>query len=96
MERFGPADFNGAIQGTAACNLRDRTRDVVSSKGLDPYGRYPNGGAAGRGLGNACQELEELGGLDDGVRDRRVSDQLLLRKLRAKITASLQTLGAHH
>src|SRR5262249_30884594 len=30
VERFGPADFNGAIQGRACRDLRDRACDIVS------------------------------------------------------------------
>jgi hypothetical protein len=67
IERFGPADFNGAIQGSARCNLRDRTRDIVSGNRLDMYGGHANGVAMRSGVGDAPQELEELRGLDDRV-----------------------------
>jgi hypothetical protein len=40
---FGPADFNGAIQRSARRNLRDGTRDIVSSNRLDQHGRHANG-----------------------------------------------------
>src|SRR4029453_12826580 len=81
IERFGPADFNDAIQGSAPRNLRDSMRDVVGGKGLDTYRRHTNGLAWRSGVGDTLQELEELRGLHDRVRDRRVFDQRLLRTL---------------
>ena len=94
MERFGPADFNGAIQGSARRNPRDRTRDIVRRNRLDEHRRHTNGVAVGGGVGDALQELEELRGLDDRVRDRGFLDQLLLRELRAEVAAFQQTFGS--
>jgi hypothetical protein len=88
IERFGPADFDRAIQGRGGRNLRNRTRDIVSRNGLDMHRRHADGVAMGSRVGDAPQELEELRGLNDRVRNRRAFDQLLLRRLRAEITAS--------
>ena len=52
IEGFGPADFNGAIQGSACRNLCDCTRDIVSGDRLDQDGRHANGVPVGGGVGD--------------------------------------------
>ena len=95
IERLGPTHFNGAIQRSARRNLRDHTRNIVGSDRLDEHRWHANGAAVAGGVRDGFQELEELRGLDNRVRDRRLLDQLLLRKLRAEIAALQQTSSAH-
>src|SRR5262249_48850570 len=88
VERFGPADLNGAIQRRACRHPGAWACHIVGRNWLGVYRRHSNGRAVSRGVSDVHQELEELRRLDDRIRDRRGFDQLLLRKLGAKVAAS--------
>ena len=65
IERFGAADFNGAIQRIACRDLVDRACDIVSRNWLEMHRWHANGGAVGSGVGDVRQEFEELRSLNN-------------------------------
>src|SRR5438552_8420217 len=80
-----PRHFNDAVQRCSHCDPANRNRNIRGRYGLEQHGgdvhRIPVGGI----VGDAFEELEELRSADDRVRDRRVSDQLVLGDLRAEV-----------
>ena len=95
MERFGPADFNGAIERRAHGDARDRTGDILGGDRLDERRRDANDIAVSGSVSNGRDELEELCGLNDRVRDRRLLDQLLLRELGAEVGVRRETPASY-
>src|SRR5882724_10678391 len=82
-----PRDLDDAVHRSRLGDPTHRLRDVLRRYGLEQHGgdahRIPVGGL----VCDALKELEELRGADDRVRDRRVSDQLLLGDLRSEVAA---------
>ena len=95
MERFGPGDFNGAIEWRPHRDARDRTGDIVRGDRLDERRRDANNIAVSGSVSNARDELEELCGLDDRVRDRRFLDQFLLREFGAEVGVLQETSASY-
>ena len=65
MERFGPGDFNRAIERRAHRDARDCTGDIVHGDRLDERRRDANDIAVSGSVSNGRDELEELCGLND-------------------------------
>src|SRR6185503_3161544 len=77
--------FSGAVHWGAHGDPADRLRDVVSRHGLKEHGWQPDRRSDGGVIGNALDELEELRGVNDRVRDPATLDQRLLSAFRAEV-----------
>src|SRR5262245_3705221 len=83
-----------AIHGGAHGDPADCLRDVIRRHRLEKHRGHPDGRSNGRVVGNALDELEELSGVNDRVRDAATLDQGLLSVLRAEIWAVEYPLGS--
>ena len=69
MELLGPGHLDDAVRRRADGDVRDRTGHVLGGHGLDEHVCQAHRVSAGGRVGYAVDELEELGGVDDRVRD---------------------------
>ena len=90
----GPAISMTPFAGRPLADLAHGSGDVVRCDRLDQHMREPHRVTVRGRVGDALDELEELGRMDDRVGDRAVPDQLLLRDLRPEVAALGQALGA--
>ena len=91
----GPATSTPPSSGAAQCHAADRLRDVIGRDGLEEHRRHADLAVLGSPVGDAGDELVELCGVHDRVRDRGLLDQLLLRNLRAQVAAVRRSFGPH-
>src|SRR4029077_1339995 len=88
--------FNGAVHRRAHGDPADPRRDVISRHGLKEDRRHADRRSDRGVIGNAFDELEELRGVNDRVRDPATPDQSLLSALRAEVRAVRDPLRADH
>src|SRR5262249_15719346 len=94
-ELLGPGDLDDPVHRRADGDVRQRAGHVLGGHGLDEHVCQAHRVAAGGLVGDAADELEELGRVDDRVGDRGVLDQLLLGNLRPHVTTVGQAVGPH-
>src|SRR5262245_939330 len=87
--------INGAVHWGAHGDHGNRLGDVVSGHGLNEYWWQPNGRSDGGIIGDALDELEELRGVNNRVRDSSILDQCLLSGLRAEVRTVWYPAGSH-
>ena len=92
-EFLGTTNLDHGVQRRRDGEIREIGRDVVGGDRLHQCGRQANGVALRAPLDDAADELEKLGRTEDGVRNPRALDQVLLRHLRLKITAVGKSVG---
>ena len=92
-QRLGPAELDAAVGGRAGGQLGHGRGHVVGGHELHLPGGEPDGVALGAGLDDLGQELEELRGAQDRVRDVPRLDLGLLGDLGAQVPAVGQELG---
>ena len=95
-ELFGASHLNRAVQRRAHGDPANRLGDVVGRHGLNEDRWQPNRRSVRGFVGDALDELEELGGMDDRVGDSRALDQSFLSGLRPKIWTVGNALGSDH
>ena len=95
-ERLRSADLDHAVQRGTDGDAGHRRGDVLGSHGLNEHRRQTDDLAVGGVVGDAADELEELRGVDDRIRDGGPFDQLLLSGLRPHVAALGQPIGADH
>ncbi|MNT22837.1 hypothetical protein D3C72_1582340 [compost metagenome] len=89
-------NLDHTVHGAAEGVVRDGGGDVIRCDRLHEGRREVHGVAVGARLSDAAEELEELGRMDDGVRNLRFADQLLLRDLAAEVATLGKAIGADH
>src|SRR5512132_384347 len=94
-EPLWPRHLEDAVHRGSHRDPADRTRDILSRHGLDQNRRQTHRVAIGCSVSDALDELEELRGVDDRVRDRRLLDQPLLGDLRTEVAALGKAFGSH-
>ena len=90
----GAGDFEDAADWLADRGAGDGGCDVVGRHRLAQRRRDPHGVAVGRRIGDAPDELEELGRAHDRERDGRFLDELFLCVLGAEVAAGEQPVGS--
>jgi hypothetical protein len=86
-ELLRAADLDDLVRWGPGGSASDRRGNVLGRHRLDQCLRQVDRVAMRRVIGDLVDELEELGGVDDGVGDRRSLDQGLLRELRPEVRA---------
>ena len=93
-ELLGTGHFDGPIHRRAHGDLTDRLGDIISRHGLNERRWQPNARSVGGFIGDASDELEELGRVNNRVRDPGTLDQGLLRVLGPEVRTVGYPLGS--
>jgi hypothetical protein len=88
--------FNGATHWGAHGDAADCLGNVISRHRLNENRWQSNRRSDGGFIGDALDELEELGRVNDRVRDPSALDQYLLSVLRSEVGTVGYPLGSHH
>ena len=83
---LGPCDFDGSVLGRSGCRLSDEVCNIVRSDWLERAMRYVDPPIDSRAIGDPPQELQELGGPNDRVRDTALLDEVFLSDLGPEVT----------
>ena len=84
-ELLRPTDLDDAVHRPANRDPAHACRDIVGCHWLEQDGWNADYPVVGGRVGDARDELEELGCVDDRERDRRRPDQLFLGELRPEV-----------
>ena len=88
--------FDDAVDWGTHGDRADRLRDVLSRHRLKEHRWHPDRRSDGGVIRNAFDELEELRGVNDRIRDSATLDQRLLSVLRAEVRTVRYPLGSHN
>src|SRR5262249_29891809 len=89
----GPAELDPAVWRRRRRDRLERGGDVVRRDRLEQHRCDAHLAVLRRRVDDRSDELEELRGVDDRVRDRRALDERLLRELRADVLALAEAFG---
>src|SRR5690606_8721494 len=95
-ELLRPRNFQGAVEWSTRGCSSNPTRYVVGRDWLDQYGGKTYRVSLRRCHRECLEELKELRGLHDRVRNRRLPDELFLGDLPTEVPALTESVGAHY